>query len=123
MKKANDPGVTPLGDRVLVRRHRPAERTGGGIYVPDTAKKKVAYGVVVAVGEGDMPAGWGGRSVQKEIAKSGGGPPSFVAVEEPTLVGKTVCFSEYAGVQLPDCVGGHELLVMLRSDEVVAVLG
>lgn len=40
-----------LGNRVLVRPDE-AESTQGGIYLPESAKKKPQFGTIVAVGEG-----------------------------------------------------------------------
>lgn len=91
--------VVPLGDRILVRREEPAAMIGR-IHVPETAQQKVHRGEVLAVGKGEMPAGWAGEA----------------------LVGRTVTFSEYAGQRVPADVPGAELLVMLRADEVQAVL-
>ena len=42
----------PLHDRVLVRRILAAEKTAGGIIIPDTAQEKPMQGEVVAVGKG-----------------------------------------------------------------------
>ena len=44
--------VTPLQDRVLVRRLEEGEQKVGGIIIPDTAKEKPQQGQVVAVGKG-----------------------------------------------------------------------
>ena len=42
----------PLHDRVDVRRIEAAEKSKGGIIIPDTAKEKPQEGEVVAVGPG-----------------------------------------------------------------------
>ena len=44
--------VTPLRDRVLVRRLEEAEQKVGGILIPDTAKESPQQGEVIAVGNG-----------------------------------------------------------------------
>ena len=44
--------ITPLHDRVLVRRLEEQERAKGGIIIPDTAKEKPQEGEVIAVGAG-----------------------------------------------------------------------
>src|ERR1700747_1706390 len=49
--------VTPLHDRVLVRRLEEKETTKGGIISPDTAKEKPQEGEVMAVGAGKMEKG------------------------------------------------------------------
>ncbi len=44
--------LTPLHDRVLVRRVEGEEKTAGGLIIPDSAKEKPAEGEIVAVGAG-----------------------------------------------------------------------
>ena len=42
--------ITPLGDRVFVKRHEPKQKTSGGILLPDSAQKKLNLAEIVAVG-------------------------------------------------------------------------
>jgi len=49
--------VTPLHDRVLVRRLEEKETAKGGIIIPDTAKEKPQEGEVMAVGAGKIEDG------------------------------------------------------------------
>jgi chaperonin GroES len=44
--------VTPLHDRVLVRRLEEKETAKGGMIIPDTAKETPQEGEVIAVGAG-----------------------------------------------------------------------
>jgi chaperonin GroES len=44
--------ITPLYDRVLVKRIEEEEQKIGGIIIPDTAKEKPQQGEVIAVGAG-----------------------------------------------------------------------
>ena len=44
----------PLRDRVLVKYTEEAEKTAGGLYIPDTAKEKPQKGDVVATGPGKI---------------------------------------------------------------------
>ena len=44
--------ITPLHDRVLVRRLEEKESVKGGIIIPDSAKEKPQEGEVIAVGNG-----------------------------------------------------------------------
>jgi chaperonin GroES len=44
--------ITPLHDRVIVRRIEEGEQIRGGIIIPDSAKEKPQEGEVVAAGEG-----------------------------------------------------------------------
>jgi chaperonin GroES len=46
--------VTPLFDRVLLRRVKKEEKTAGGLVIPDTAREKPQRGVVVEVGTGKV---------------------------------------------------------------------
>ena len=49
--------VTPLHDRILVKRIEEKETVKGGIIVPDTAKEKPQEGEVIAVGAGRLHEG------------------------------------------------------------------
>jgi chaperonin GroES len=49
--------VTPLHNRVLVRRLEEKETAKGGIIIPDTAKEKPQEGEVIAVGAGKTEKG------------------------------------------------------------------
>ena len=49
--------ITPLYDRVLVRRLKDKEIAEGGLVIPDIAKEKPQEGEVVAVGAGTMEHG------------------------------------------------------------------
>lgn len=42
----------PLKDRILVKYSEEAEKSSGGLYIPDTAKEKPQKGEVIAVGPG-----------------------------------------------------------------------
>ena len=50
-KEREDMGFKPLGDRVFVKFTDEAEKTAGGIYIPETAKEKPQKGKVEAVGK------------------------------------------------------------------------
>ena len=49
--------ITPLHDRVLVRRLEEKESVKGGIIIPDSAKEKPQEGEVIAVGTGRREKG------------------------------------------------------------------
>ena len=49
--------ITPLHDRVLVRRLEEKEVVKGGIIIPDSAKEKPQEGEVIAVGAGRIEKG------------------------------------------------------------------
>src|SRR4029077_21235161 len=49
--------LTPLHDRVVVRRIEEKESVKGGIIIPDSAKEKQQEGEVIAVGSGKREKG------------------------------------------------------------------
>ncbi|MDA8390135.1 MAG: co-chaperone GroES [Gammaproteobacteria bacterium] len=93
--------IRPLHDRVLVRRLEEERKSAGGIVIPDTAKEKPIQGEIVAVGKG-------------KILENGTVRPLDVKVGDKVLFGK------YAGTEVK--VGNEELLVM-REEDVVAIIG
>lgn len=92
--------IRPLGDRVIVKAVEQAEKTSGGIYLPDTAKEKPQQGMVVAVG--------GGRKNDKgEVI------PMEVAVGNKVLYGK------YSGTEVK--IDGEYYLI-IKESEILAIL-
>jgi chaperonin GroES len=49
-----DMKLRPLDDGVVIKPSEAAEKTAGGIYLPDTAKEKPQIGKVIATGPGKM---------------------------------------------------------------------
>ncbi len=92
--------ITPLHDRILVRRVEQAETTRGGIVIPDTAKDKPQEGEVIAVGKG-------------KINEEGKVRPLDVKESDRIL------FAKYAGSEVK--LDGEEFLIM-REDEVLGIL-
>jgi chaperonin GroES len=92
--------LTPLHDRIVVRRIEEAETTRGGIIIPDTAKDKPQEGEVVSVGKG---------KVNDE------GKVFPLAVKE----GDRILFGKYSGTEVK--IDGEELLIM-REEEVLGIL-
>jgi chaperonin GroES len=92
--------LTPIGDRVIVKRKTEEQMSAGGIIIPDTAKEKPQEGVVVAVGPG-------------RINEHGVLLPMNVKMHENVLFGK------YAGneVELND-----EMYLILREEEIMVVI-
>ncbi len=88
--------IKPLADRVLIEPAAAAEKTIGGIIIPDTAKEKPLQGKVVATGNGTKDE----EMVVKE--------------------GDTVLYGKYAGTELE--YDGKKYLVMRQSD-ILAILG
>ena len=87
--------LTPLHDRVLVRRVEGDEKTAGGLIIPDTAKEKPAEGEVIACGEG---------------ARKDSGELIEMAVKN----GDKILFGKWSGTEVT--VDGEELLMMKESD-------
>lgn len=87
--------LTPLHDRVLVKRVESDEKTAGGLIIPDSAKEKPAEGEVVAVGAG---------------ARKDNGELIAPAVK----AGDKVLFGKWSGTEVT--VDGQELLMMKESD-------
>ena len=92
--------LTPLHDRILVRRIEEGETVRGGIIIPDTAKEKPQEGEVIAVGKGK---------------KNEEGKVFPLDVQE----GDRILFGKYAGTEIK--IDGEELLIM-REEEVLGVL-
>ena len=82
--------VKPLHDRVIVKPEEKAEKTAGGIIIPDTAQEKPQRGEVVAVGSGK--------------------------IDEPLTVkvGDTVLFGKYGGTEIE--IEGEKYLLLKESD-------
>jgi chaperonin GroES len=93
--------ITPLGDRVVVKRLEAQEKTKGGVYLPDTAKEKPQEGKVVAVGSGRLLDS--GERATPQVKK-----------------GDRVIFASYGGTEVT--VDGEELLVM-NEEDILAVVG
>jgi chaperonin GroES len=92
--------ITPLHDRVVVRRFEEKESVKGGIIIPDSAKEKPQEGEVVAVGSG--------RREKGEL------------IPLDVKVGDRVLFGKYSGndIKIDD-----EELMILKEDEILAKLG
>ena len=87
--------VTPLHDRVLVKRLEETTKTAGGIIIPDTAKEKPSEGIVEAIGNGYR-------------AEDGKVIPMSVKVGDKVLFGK------WSGTEIK--VEGVERLIIKEAD-------
>jgi chaperonin GroES len=92
--------ITPLHDRVLVRRVEEIETAKGGIIIPDTAKEKPHEGEVIAVGAGKIEKG---HRIPLDVK-----------------VGDRILFGKYTGNDIT--IDGQEYLI-LREDEILAKVG
>lgn len=90
----------PLRDRVLVKYSEEAEKSAGGLYIPDTAKEKPQKGEVVAVGPGRITED---GKLQKVDVK----------------VGDTILFDKYSGSKIT--MDNVEYLI-LREEDILGIL-
>jgi chaperonin GroES len=91
----------PLHDRVLVRRILAAEKTAGGIIIPDTAQEKPQEGEVVAIGTGTR--GEDGTITPLDLK-----------------AGDKILFGKWSGSEVK--LDGEDLLIMKESD-VLGIVG
>lgn len=84
---------TPLGERIVVRRRRPDEKTSGGLHIPDSAQSAHLTGVVVAVAE------------------------SVKGVD----IGDCVVWGNMMSAKLPAIPGMEEHIILKFPEEVLAV--
>jgi chaperonin GroES len=93
--------ITPLYDRVLLRRIEEQEVKKGGIIIPDTAKEKPQEAEVIAVGKG-------------RVNEDGKVTPLEVKKGDRVLIGK------YSGTEVN--IDGVEH-VILKEEEILAKIG
>ena len=92
--------VTPLHDRVLIKRVEEKDTVKGGIIIPDTAKEKPQEGEVIAVGAGKIEKG---ERVPMDVK-----------------AGDRILFGKYSGTEIK--IEDQEYLI-LREEEILAKLG
>jgi chaperonin GroES len=92
--------ITPLHDRVLVKRIEEKETVKGGIIIPDSAKEKPQEGEVIAVGAGKIEKG--------------------ARIPLDVKAGDRILFGKYSGSEIK--IEDEEYLI-LREEEILAKLG
>lgn len=92
--------LRPLRDKVVVQPSEEEDKSAGGIFLPDTAKKKPQEGRVLAVGTG-------------RLLDDGTVKPLAVAV------GDTVIYSKYGGTEVK--IEGKDY-VLLDEDQIFAIV-
>lgn len=92
--------VTPLGDKIVVKRMESQMRTPGGIVLPDSAKEKPQQGRVLSVGDGRLL-------------------PDGTRCDCQVQEGDRVIFTTWAGTEIK--VDDEELLI-LREEDILAVM-
>jgi len=93
--------IKPLGDRILVKPLEAANKSKGGIVLPDTAKEKPQEAKVVAIGKG-------------KVLDNGTVVPPEVKVGDKVLYGK------YSGNEIMSKEG--EELLILREEDILAII-
>ncbi len=93
--------VTPLHDRILVKRIEEKETVKGGIIIPDTAKEKPQEGEVIAAGAGKLTDK--GERIPLDVKP-----------------GDRVLFGKYGGTDIK--IDDVEYLI-LREEEILAKVG
>ncbi len=92
--------ISPLYDRVLVKRIEEQEVRKGGIIIPDTAKEKPQQAEIIAAGKG-------------KVTDEGKTIPLAVKKGDKVLIGK------YSGTEVQ--IDGVEHLI-LREEEILAIV-
>ena len=92
--------LTPLHDRILVRRVEEAGTTRGGLIIPDSAKDKPQEGTVISVGNGKT---------------NDEGKLFPLAVKE----GDSILFGKYSGTEIK--LDGGDFLIM-KEEEVLGIV-
>ena len=90
----------PLGEKILVKRLEAAEKTPGGIVLPDAAKEKPKEGKIIALGDGKLLDS--GERAKFQVKK-----------------GDRVVFTSYAGTEID--IDGDEYLLM-SEDDILAII-
>ncbi|MEE9558633.1 MAG: co-chaperone GroES [Candidatus Brocadiales bacterium] len=93
--------VKPIGEKVLIKRLDPEEKTAGGIVLPDSAKEKPQEGKVIELGEGKLLKN--GERAKSRLKK-----------------GNRVLFTSYAGTEVT--IEGEEYLIM-NEEDILAIIG
>jgi chaperonin GroES len=103
--------LKPMNDWAVIRPSDAAERTAGGLYIPDSAKEKPQEGVVEAIGPGAFEEEkYGKKKIEKKDRK-------FI----PTTVkpGDRVLYERYAGQTYTI---NNEDLVLVRERDILGTL-
>ncbi len=87
--------LKPLGDRLVVEHVEQAEKTAGGVFLPDTAKEKPQEGHVLAVGSGRTLDN--GNKLTMDVK-----------------VGDKIIYSKYSGSEIK--VEGKDYLIISEKD-------
>ncbi len=84
--------LIPLNKRVIVKVTKAAEKSAGGIIIPDSGKEKPTMGTIISYD---------------------------ASTEQPIAVGMIILFGKYAGSEFN--VAGEDYLI-LKEEEIIAVV-
>ena len=87
--------LRPLGDRLVVEHVEQAEKSAGGVFLPDTAKEKPQEGKVLAIGSGRTLDN--GNKLAMDVK-----------------VGDKVIYSKYSGSEIK--LDGTDYLIISETD-------
>ncbi len=87
--------LRPLGDRLVVEHVEQADKTSGGVFLPDTAKEKPQEGKVLAIGSG--------RTLD-----------NGTKLAMDVKVGDKVIYSKYSGSEIK--IDGKDYLIISEKD-------
>ena len=91
--------IRPIHDQVIIKRAESENRSKGGIFIPDNAKKKLSRGEVLAVGPGKFEKG---QRVPMSVMR-----------------GDVVIFGDYAGLETTH---ESEKYVVMPESAILAVI-
>ena len=92
--------ISPLHDRILLKRTEKEEKTASGIIIPGTAQEKTQWGTVLATGQGRIDA-QGNRHTPA------------------VSIGDLVLFGKYTGTEFKF---EEEEYLIVREDEILCVV-
>jgi len=87
--------LKPLGDRLVVEHVEQADKSAGGVFLPDTAKEKPQEGSVLAIGSG--------RTLD-----------NGTKLAMDVKVGDKIIYSKYSGSEIK--IEGKEYLIISEKD-------
>ena len=91
--------LKPLSNGIVVKTKDAPEKTGGGLFIPDSAKEKPSQGVVISVGPGKV---YKGHLVAMDIRP-----------------GDTILYNKFTGQAFKD---GDEDFFLLTQDDVIGII-
>jgi chaperonin GroES len=104
-------GLQPLQDWALIEPSDAKDKTGGGLFIPDTAKEKPVEGKVLAVGKGRWET-----PEKKSSSRSKKKQKKEKKIFKPTVLkpGDHVLYEKYGTTDVE--LDGKELVLVRESD-------